>query len=487
MRDPIEDLKNFSEQGLTMNPLPAAEVRRRGDRMRRRNTALASIGGVAAALVAIATPVAVVANQGDERSDGSGMIATNTPSDQSSDRSWLTTIPESFPITDGIGGDDPQAAARTKVGDASVGVDDLSFCGAPAWSATSNDPVGPPVDVLGAEYGEPGTESINQRTLALYADGATARKAFTALRTAAEDCPESENQNGDTELVDVVETNLGGQDSFAFLRQFQSQGEEFPTGELDVYQVVLDGNALLVTSSHSMAGGDDALVQRELDREAGFVAPVAAAMDAFSGAPEQRPETDGDEPAAGAAIPDSFPLLDGLPTDDEASGERFGRQGPSRGLDPIVLEACDRSPTGLPTAVETLRAAWRDVAGAQERALMTFGSEEEAQLYAESVTRFFLECGSETTGGATKVYHVSQEDGVGDYAGSAVMGVEVDGEPAVGMQIVQAVRVGRAVLLVRVDEEQNVVSDGASAPSALTSEHLDRAQPVVEAMASIWA
>ena len=43
--DPLESLDNFSE-GLHVNSLPASEVRRRGDRMRRRNTALATVGGV---------------------------------------------------------------------------------------------------------------------------------------------------------------------------------------------------------------------------------------------------------------------------------------------------------------------------------------------------------------------------------------------------------------------------------------------------------
>lgn len=482
MRDPIEDLKNFSEQGPTMNPLPAAEVRRRGDRMRRRNTTLASVGGVAAALVAIATPLAVVAGQ-DEPSDGSGFVATNTPAEVS----WLKAIPESFPLTDGIGGDDPEAESRTEEGNASVGVDDVSFCGVPAWTATSNDPVGPPVDVLGASYAEPNTGSSNLRTLALYEDGATAQQAFTALRDAAQECPEWQNQHGDTRLVEVVEANLGGEDSFVVVDQVRAEGEEFPANGGDMFQVVRTGNAMLVTMSPVVNGQE--LIETELERQARFVAPVAAAMDAFAGVPSQQPDGEGDERAEGTAIPDTFPLLDGLPGDDEATDERFGRQGPSRGLDPIALEACGFSPSGLSAPAETLRAAWRDVPGAQERALMTFASEHEAQLYAESVTRFFLECGSETSGGVTKEYHVSEEPGFGDYAGSAVMGVEVDGEPGLGMQVVQAIRVGQAVLLVKATEEENIVVDateGAGSPTELTYEHLERARPVVDAMTTIW-
>ena len=50
MPDPIDELENFSTPGLR-GPLPAAEVRRRGTRLRRRNNALAAIGGVAAVAI----------------------------------------------------------------------------------------------------------------------------------------------------------------------------------------------------------------------------------------------------------------------------------------------------------------------------------------------------------------------------------------------------------------------------------------------------
>ena len=57
-----DDLSSFTDgfsEGMHVNPLPASEVRRRGDRMRRRNTTLATVGGVVAAAVFIGTPVAL--------------------------------------------------------------------------------------------------------------------------------------------------------------------------------------------------------------------------------------------------------------------------------------------------------------------------------------------------------------------------------------------------------------------------------------------
>jgi len=67
MPDPIEELSNF-EPGVPVNPIPAVEVRRRGDRLRRRNTVFV-VGGAVAAIVLIAAPIAVLS--GDDEKSGS--------------------------------------------------------------------------------------------------------------------------------------------------------------------------------------------------------------------------------------------------------------------------------------------------------------------------------------------------------------------------------------------------------------------------------
>ncbi len=64
MSDPMDELSNF-EPGVPMSPIPAAEVRRRGERLRRRNAALV-VGGAVAAIVLIAVPLAVVASGGED-------------------------------------------------------------------------------------------------------------------------------------------------------------------------------------------------------------------------------------------------------------------------------------------------------------------------------------------------------------------------------------------------------------------------------------
>ena len=77
MPDPIDELENFSIPGPAMTPLPAADVRRRGDKIRRRNNTLAAVGGLAAVAV-IAAPFAIFA--GGQQSDTTPGPATQPPS-----------------------------------------------------------------------------------------------------------------------------------------------------------------------------------------------------------------------------------------------------------------------------------------------------------------------------------------------------------------------------------------------------------------------
>ena len=68
---PENDLfESFTTMTQTdLHPLPASEVRRRGDRLRRRNTALAVAGGTVAAMTAIGVPVALSQDGTDARPD----------------------------------------------------------------------------------------------------------------------------------------------------------------------------------------------------------------------------------------------------------------------------------------------------------------------------------------------------------------------------------------------------------------------------------
>ena len=98
--DPLESLDNFPE-GLHVDSLPASEVRRRGDRMRRRNTALATVGGVVAAAVFIGTPVALMSGNDDDSVDPP-TVPADVPEPTTPSAEWLTEIPAEFPLADGL-------------------------------------------------------------------------------------------------------------------------------------------------------------------------------------------------------------------------------------------------------------------------------------------------------------------------------------------------------------------------------------------------
>ena len=99
--DPFESFKTTMDAS-DLHPLPASEVRRRGDRLRRRNTAMAAVGGTAAALVAVGVPVALVQGGGDD--DAAPTPIANQPTTQVTTQvvAWRTEVPADFPLVQGL-------------------------------------------------------------------------------------------------------------------------------------------------------------------------------------------------------------------------------------------------------------------------------------------------------------------------------------------------------------------------------------------------
>lgn len=124
MRDPFEEMRKLSA-GLSVDPLPAAEVRRRGDRMRRRRTAFSAVG--AAAAVAVIASGGLFVSHGLTSTTPQPGPATRTPGrveqtlspspspspvpGPAPEQGWVTEIPADFPLTAGLpepGGDVPE-------------------------------------------------------------------------------------------------------------------------------------------------------------------------------------------------------------------------------------------------------------------------------------------------------------------------------------------------------------------------------------------
>jgi hypothetical protein len=207
MRDPIEELENFTSPGLTMDPIPASEVRRRGTRLRRRNTALATAGGVLAIAV-IAAPLAVAA--GGHSSSNPQPIP---PSTQQA-TAWVTTIPADFPLTYGMpeknGHDGSPVEARDTYEPQAVDV-----CEGEGWSPEEA------TDVSQATYtGE--SEGGQDRALALYRDDRAASTALTTLTAEVEACASS--SAGKDRSAEVVATDA---DSLSYVDHMSDAGDMF--------------------------------------------------------------------------------------------------------------------------------------------------------------------------------------------------------------------------------------------------------------------
>lgn len=202
MSDAFEPLKHLPPEGMTVSPLPASEVRQRGDRMRRRRNALQTFGA-AAAVAAIAAGGVVIASPEEpvvgrtadvpslppERPSPASSAppsptATPSPSETpgTPKGGWVTEIPPNFPLTLGMpeeGGDNGRL--RTAEGPDAK------------WAFFVNcDQVALPApqieDVVARQAQISPPASAYLRHLGLYRNGATAQAAVDEMVARAEVC-----------------------------------------------------------------------------------------------------------------------------------------------------------------------------------------------------------------------------------------------------------------------------------------------------------
>lgn len=367
MPDPIHDLDHFDTPGLPVNPLPASEVRRRGDRMRRRNNALATLGSIAAVAI-VAVPLALSAHGDPSSAPGPAGPPTPAPG-------WVQQVPDSFDLTALPAGAGFSFTAR----DRSV-VDDITLCGVPVFSTRSGDPVAPAVDTRGAVHGEAGTESSSGRTLALYPSDEVAAQALSALRRGVESCPEETRGAGAPLVHEVVPADLAADDSLVFTEQ--SRMDRDLLADLTVFQVARTGNALYLATGHTSAGGAQ-VVDAEVRRMAEQSAPVISDMCVFSATPcssatastdATAPATTGTGEGAASTIPADFPLQQGLlPT------EGTPLDGPSATAEGVpALELCGATAWPTSGSVERLAVTAKVPQVRESRELVTFARAEDA-------------------------------------------------------------------------------------------------------------
>lgn len=216
MPDAIHRLRSLADEEQVVSHLPAEEVRRLGDRMRRRRTAVAALSTAAA--VAVITSGGLAVTQ-DLISGPSPAPATQAPSPHPSPApsgtppsanavEWRTTIPEGFPLAVGLprpGGDVP---AWTVSDDVEAPWRHLPCPTDPTSFETTLPQDAGRTDAESVVANPP--SMVASRQLVLYPDQATAVAAVQAIRDRAEQCGPLEAVPGLTELrYAVVDMTFG--------------------------------------------------------------------------------------------------------------------------------------------------------------------------------------------------------------------------------------------------------------------------------------
>lgn len=257
MSDPIHDLENFNSEGLPVNPLAPSEVRRLGDRMRRRRNATAVVAGVAAVAV-IAAPIALYAGRDDRSAPNpepgpassttaSPDVVETTPPTPEPVRALVKEIPEGFPLAVGWPDDDQAESEEQGLTGPNRKLDSLLFemCG-----NTFDDP--PYVDRLRANWTNP--EDYRDRQLTTYADAGAAVDAVSSLTDFYRACPEEEVSDGYTRVRTVQRTQVGGE-SWALAQHLEFEGA--PAISIYVVHVIRLGRAVLIDTSASEGSKGD--------------------------------------------------------------------------------------------------------------------------------------------------------------------------------------------------------------------------------------
>ena len=483
MSDHIDDLESFNE-GMNVNPLPASEVRRRGNRMRRRNNALASVGGLAAVAI-IAVPLALSANGRDSSAPDPGPATSPTTETETSvSPAWRQSIPDGFPLTDGFpatNGSDGSPVKAQNPTDLEVFPPCLGY-------GVQRSAPAPTVDRASVQYlGE--SEDERQGVLALYQDQDAAAAALAQLEDDVAGCP-TQTRQGTTYLFDALPSDLG-EESFAWTYRIRRSGQL--SSELLVVQNVRVGNAIYALSYYGAGGAHQDVIdytQRLMNKDS---APTVSALcvfaaepcDSSAGAPGSSPTNGGTGEVAVSAIPDEFPILDGYPDDSSSEGGSYGISGPTRDGKDLTFEACGvQAPA--PEGVEQLNAGWSNPEDFRNRQLTTFATTAAADAYVDQVLKVYRDCPTEDTSDGYRSVRSVTEGDLGERSASAVVQYQFQGAFSPGLDITTVVRVGRAVLLSTTYDEAGSGRHPAQQVADSVAQDADAVTTLVDAMCP-WA
>lgn len=384
MSDPLDRLTEFgsSFEGGVM-PKSPAEVRRRGDQIRRRRHALIA-GASAAAVVAVTVPVFALANGSGGFEDpppattspsGSADTGTLTEANLLSDADTAFDERSSWHTADTVPGDGQDAfhpcAATSLTEQGAVGVINRTW----AFESTSSSD-----ETYLAEH------SLRQ-SVAEFADEETATDAATRISDSLAECAPVAGTFPGYQFVEEVplEGIAGAQVAGLWTSELENVADPAGGGYVRFMHtgVVQVDNRLTVLTMR--LGGHDTFPQPMQEM-------LPAAADLLSEGATQGQTAETGESGSGF-IPDGFPLEAGWPDDSEAEPGEKGLQGPSPDLPPLAFTACDETFVG-PEYRDRLRANWSNIEDYRARQLSVYADADEAAAAADGLAAFFEECGT---------------------------------------------------------------------------------------------
>jgi hypothetical protein len=245
---------------VTVRPLPAAEVRRRGDRRRIRQQAAIGVAGLAA-VAAVAVPMALAHGSADRSAPP---VATSPETSAPA----VSMVPASFPLTAGM----PHEHSLETL---PLTTDEETACGTVVWGATR--PI-PTVDGATVSYHD-ASEGGETRSIALYALPERAASALRTIESTLASCGSVDDGSG--KVTQLSAATAADPTDVWVIRWTDEKGQY--TGEGMISRATVVGNALLLDSATFMSAGDDAIVQQEAARLADRSTAVVASMCVFAG------------------------------------------------------------------------------------------------------------------------------------------------------------------------------------------------------------
>jgi hypothetical protein len=406
----LDELTGF-DPGLGAPMLPPSEVRRRGDRLRRRRTCLVAGGAALAVALAVGAPVLAL-------SGGHDRDVQPAPSPGPS-VAWVTAVPDGFPLADGF----PTPSEVTTRQDPDL----LPICG--PWQMEFED------SAVVRYAGQ--SEDSAQRMLVLFKDANAARAQLALLRESTNHCaPVPGPPGSDVSLsagpVPLDHVARQAEDTYAFAEQVRH--DDGLVSDLTLVEVSRTGNALYFDSAYTSAGGDGVVASELVRLEQASQRPLMA-MCVFSADPCSTTVGGPTAPVADTnEIPDGFALGTGFVT-----GPDEFVTGPSATINGVSFaDACQAQVWPGPGVTDRLAVRLQGVEHGVVRELVTFEDSSRAADAVTSLTSLVAEC---PTSGSRVITKLEPDTGHQD---SLTFGFTyTDG---LGGALFQVVRVGHAVL-----------------------------------------